>query len=120
MECTNCHAVAVAVWQPPCNMDPVLDQQGQVITAPLKSGPDQRNVLEMAKYFRINAVQMRARLKEGISIETSSEQIAELAGVFEKNGVPYKIVKPEDPRNRYPYFRHCGLKRSKMRRYLEK
>ena len=122
LECSNCGCLVAVDLNTPCEEDRMFQERIRVFIEPLREILSNRTILDVSKYFHINALQMREKLTEGFSVEKELRdkgEFDELIDLLKRSGIPYKIVEPDDPRKKYTYYRKCGYPYSPMRVYLK-
>ena len=118
LECSNCGTLAAVDLNTPCEKDPIFFECTCIQVAPQNTKVTPRAVLDLAKFFHINSVQMRKKLASGFTEDTSSVKIDELEQILRSHMIAYKIIEPNDPREKYTYYRACNYMYSAMRKYM--
>lgn len=119
LECSNCGSLAAVDLNTPCEQDSIFWQRTKIVIEPQSKIHSNRTILDLAKCFHVNTLQMRGRLMEGYTVESEIEKINKYAELFDQYGIEYKIVKPEDPRGKYIYYEKCRYPHSAMKIYLK-
>lgn len=119
MECSNCGSLAAVDLNTPCEQDPIFWQRSEIVIEPQPEKYSNRVILDLAKHFHINTLQMRKRLMEGYTVEFGVDKIGEYTELFKRNGIAYRIDEPEDPRCKYLYYEKCNYLYSAMQIYLK-
>ena len=115
LECTKCAYVIAVDLNTPCELDPLFDNKVSIVIGPQAKLPSKDIIVEMAKYFEMNAIQMRRKLLEGYSTEVGLERFTTIVSFLQKNQISYKVEDYEDLRLKYPFFTECGYPYSRMR-----
>lgn len=82
-------------------------QKTEIIVDPQVEEPSNRTILDLAKHFHVNGIQMREKLMKGFSFESGIVNIDEYAELFKHFDITYRIVNPIDPRTKYHYYKKC-------------
>lgn len=102
----------------PCENDPIFYEISKIVIEPQSHKPDNKTILRLAKHLKISSLKMREILTNGCEIAQSTNVINELSTVFNDNNIEYRIINPQDPRKKYPYYKQCRYPYSGMRQYL--
>ncbi len=117
LECSNCSALAAVDLNTPCESEELFRQPTKVVIQPFMAKPMNQVILEASKYFHVNAMNMRERLLLGFSVELRGDELEELTAFLQKHNIGYKVIQPDDPREKYTYYKHCRYPYSPMRKY---
>ena len=118
VECSNCGATAAVDLNTPCESDLIFQKSIQIIVEPHNERFDTRVVLDTAKVFQCNGMQMIERLRNGFKIETPQDKYDEAIALLNRYGIRYHVTSYDDPRSKYLYYKHCRYPYSPMRRLL--
>jgi len=88
-----------------------------ITVEPQHDMPENQVILAMARHFNVNGLQMRKKLLEGFTVQARLEELDSLTLPFDNYGIKYSVNRPDDPRNRYPYFDKCRYPYSPMNHY---
>ena len=119
LECPRCHEIVGVDFNTPCETDAFFRQKRSIIVEPQIKSLDNKRILNIAKYFHVNALQMREKLIQGCLIETKFDDFYDAVRFLKQQGITYKVNEIEDPRNKYPYYKKCNSPYSSMKRYLQ-
>lgn len=119
VECSNCGSLAAVDLNTPCEQDQLFMQKTEIIVDPQVEEPSNRTILDLAKHFHVNGIQMREKLMKGFSFESGIVNIDEYAELFKHFDITYRIVDPIDPRTKYHYYKKCKYPYSSMSVYLK-
>ncbi len=118
VECSYCGTIAAVDLNTPCEEDKVFWQEIKIIIEPNQGKISNRDILDLAKFFNYNGVQMRNKLCCGFSAEaTFTHGFDDIIDILQQKGINYKVVKPDDPRKKYPYYKYCKYPYSPFRHY---
>ncbi len=91
----------------------------QIIVMPSSAVFDNQKLLELAKVFDVNPVQIYRMLKQGFTTDIQVEKLEETTRLLTGMGIDYKLPQGFcDPRERFFYYKLCGYPYSAMRIYL--
>ena len=109
-ECSNCSAMSAMSMATPCDMDPDFSKTVRIKVEPQSDNLNNHTVLNMAKYFQISAMKMREKLINGYYFIPSSNQFTENVDFLRRQNIIFQIIKPENPRKNYSYYKYCHYK----------
>lgn len=118
-ECTNCGSLVAVDLNTPCEQDSLFEQQVQLVIEPQSHALNKRAILDVARQFHLNVLQMREKLIDGYTIEAENIEVDYLAKVLDQYEINYRIIRPIDPREKYRYYEKCGYPYSPMREYRD-
>ena len=116
--CSRCWLLVAVDLNTPCENDPIYYETTKIVIEPNDHKPDNQTVLRAAKCLNISGLKMREMLINGCVLALSTSMIDELSTVFNDNNIEYRIINPQDPRKKYPYYTQCNYLYSGMRQYL--
>lgn len=100
LECANCSSLIAVDLNTPCEQDPLFEQQVRLVIEPQTHVLNKRTILDIAKQFHLNVLQMREKLIHGYTIEAESIEVDYLAKVLDRYEIDYRIIRPIDPREK--------------------
>ena len=119
LACTNCSTTIAVDLNTPCEEDPVFHQTLQIVVMPSSVVFNNQKLLELAKVFDVNTIQIYRMLKQGFTMDIQVEKLEETTRLMTGMGIDYRLPQGFcDPRERYYYYKHCRYPYSTMRIYL--
>ena len=118
-ECDQCSNKIAVDLNTPCEKDDSFHRMYRLVIKAQKSVPDKRAILDMAKAFGVNSVEMYDMLAHGWTVEADYNDLFDYTAYLDENGLEYQIDGYEDPRVKYQYYSSCRYPYSKMRIYLD-
>ena len=82
LACTNCSTTIAVDLNTPCEEDPVFHQTLQIIVMPSSVVFNNQKLLELAKVFDVNTIQIYRMLKQGFTMDIQVEKLEETASLM--------------------------------------